>query len=320
MGIHEFPLYLRKKQIMDEKLQDQINKLEQDIESVKIQGATNVALATLSGMELIAQSSSENLLEDVTSVGLRLSKARENEPLARNSVKFVLSNITETDPTKVANQLKKVMGEFRELVNDAKERISDNAIVVLKEYDVILTHCHSSTATRALIRTSKMNSKLKVVSTETRPLMQGRKTAVELLEAGVDVTIIVDSAAASFIVDDRYLPVGAVVIGADEVLSDGSVINKVGSYAMALAAAAGKDQLFVLTTLLKVNPSKNEDNITIEMRSAKEVWKDAPENMKIINPSFEIVPSNLITAYITEIGVIKPDDLIPNLKKTYSWV
>jgi len=304
---------------MNEEIQKEIEKLENDIGSVEIQGATNVAFATLEGMKLAARASDENILENVESVGYKLSKARENEPLARNAVKYVLSQVK---GDKLKDEIEKAIEDFAKILDQSKNRIKKYAADILKDYDVVLTHCHSSTATASLIQAAKANPKLQVVSTETRPLYQGRKTAKELSAADVDVTMIVDSASASFIVDDRYLPVEAVVVGCDEIHKNGSIINKVGTYQIALAANAGKDEFFVVTTLLKINLEHEGSLPNIEIRPAREIWEDAPkdENLTIINPAFEIVPSNLISGYITEVGVLKATELENKLKELYPWV
>ena len=283
---------------------------------MEVQGATNVALATLEGMRLAAQLKTENLLEEVETVGYSLSHTRDNEPLARNAVRFVLSSIKGNN---VLAEILSSIEEFKVILDQAKSKIKEYAVEELDQYEVILTHCHSSTSTQALIALARRKPSLKIVATETRPLYQGRRTAKELVKAGVDVTMIVDSASASFIVDDRYLPVGAVVIGCDEIHKGGAVVNKVGSYQIALAAKQGNDKLYVLTTLLKLDPKTQEALPSIEMRPAREVWEQAPEDLNIINPAFEIIPAKLVTGYITEAGVLSANELEKALYEKYSW-
>ncbi|MBN1331733.1 hypothetical protein JW978_02480 [Candidatus Dojkabacteria bacterium] len=300
--------------------EERINQLCKDIETVKIQGATNVALVAMEGMRIAAESNiqEDNLLESVESAGYKLSRARENEPLARNAVKFVLGQI-KSNNINHKSQIIEATRQFEEIIRRSKARIIQFSAELLAKYQVILTHCHSSTSTEGIAAAAKKNPEMTVVSTETRPLYQGRKTAKELLDAGVNATQIVDSASASFIVDDRYLPVEAIVIGADEVFMDGRVINKVGSYQIALAAEDGKDEFYVLASLLKIDPTGQSSEPNIEMRPAKEVWEDAPKNLNIINPSFELIPARLVTAYITEAGVLKAEELGPALKSIYPW-
>ncbi|MBD3280868.1 hypothetical protein GF389_05090 [Candidatus Dojkabacteria bacterium] len=306
---------------MSTSFEDKINEMHRDIETVKIQGATNVALATLEGMKMAAEvnDGSENLLELVESAGFKLSRARENEPLARNAVKYLLSQIKSTSVNHRV-QVIEAAEEFERIIKESKQKIMSIGDEVLSKYQIVLTHCHSSTSTGAIVDAVEKNPDMVVVSTETRPLYQGRKTAKELLESGVNVTQIVDSASASFIVDDRYLPVEAAVIGADEVFVDGRVINKVGSYQIALAVEDGKDELYVFASLLKIDPTGQSSEPNIEMRPAKEIWEDAPKDLNIINPSFEIIPARLVTAYITEAGVLRANELKPALKNTYPWI
>jgi ribose 1,5-bisphosphate isomerase len=307
---------------MNTTLNAKIKRIETDIKSIKIQGATNVALATLRGIRLVAKHSKDKAWKkEVREVGSRLSEARENEPLARNAVRFILHSLR--DDSDVDFVLKACDG-YESMIAEGKKGMIRSGTEVLREESVILTHCHSSSAVTVLKNVAKFRSiqgeDFKVVSTETRPRYQGRKTAQELLEAGIDVTQIVDSACASFITDDKYLPVGAVVVGCDELLPDGSFINKVGTYSIALAAKKGADEFYVATTLLKLDPERKGRLKDIELREAKEVWEKAPEGLKIINPAFEQVSCDYVTGYITEIGVLKAKELLKRARDVYPWI
>jgi len=308
---------------MNKIIQKKLNKIVKDIKAIKIQGATNVALATLEGIKLVANDyKGDDTRDIVKDAGERLSLARENEPLARNAVKYVLDTIPSNSTD--ANVIIKACDKYGEIIRAAKKEIVKYGVEALKNEEVVLTHCHSSTSTSILIEVDRNRkeggSSFRVVSTETRPLYQGRKTARELFQAGVDVTQIVDSANASFIIDDTYLPVGAVIVGCDELLKDGSFINKVGTYTIALAAKEGKDEFYVATTLLKLDPNRDPRNTTIEQRESSEIWKDAPKGLKIINPAFEQINSSYVSRYITEAGLLKSKDLLSEAKKYYPWI
>lgn len=299
-----------------------IHQIEKDIKAIKIQGATNVALATLEGLRLVARNSKGKELEKmIREVGKRLSNVRENEPLARNAVKFVLQAL---DKVASAEEVLKATEKYEGMIENSKKGMIQFGTEVLEEESVVLTHCHSSSAVTILKNVAKFKSikgeEFKVVSTETRPRYQGRETAKELYEAGIDVTQIVDSACASFIVDDRYLPVGAVIVGCDELLRDGSFINKVGTYAIALAAKTGADEFYVATTLLKLNTQRDPNLTDIEQRDSKEVWEAAPKGLKIVNPAFEQVKGEYVTGYITEAGVLKSGELLEKAKAIYPWI
>ncbi len=291
---------------------EEIKELESDISSIKIQGATNVAMSTVRGMKIAFNGGGS--IEEVLRVGERLANTRLNEPMARNAVKYIKHML------KAGADIDTLIDEYGELIKKSKIKIREVGAENLHKYNVILTHCHSSTSTAILVELSKNNKDLKIVSTETRPKYQGRLTSKELVEAGIDVTMVVDSVASSFIVDDRYLPVEAIIIGTDELLRNGIVINKVGSYQMALAAKNGNDDFYVATSLLKLDPERDESLPEVEMREASEVWEEAPENLKIINPAFEWIPPDLITGYITEAGLLRSKELLSKAKEIYPWI
>ena len=78
--------------------------------------------------------------------------------------------------------------------------------------------------------------------------------------------------------------------------------------------------MYVVSPLLKVNPQENHKNISIEIREDRELWHDAPKELKLFNPAFEIVDANLITGFMTEFGIIKPDEISGIVKSKYSWL
>lgn len=289
-----------------------IEKIRENIASINIQGATNVAIATVEGMKLALKEELEQ--DQVIAVGRDLANTRLNEPMARNAVKYVEHGLRKGE------KLDDLIDQYNQMIHDAKLKLKLYGGDALSRFNVVLTHCHSSSSTSGLIEAHRLNPNLKVVSTETRPKFQGRITSKELYDAGVDVTMIVDSISAAFIVDDSYLPVEAIVIGTDELLRNGSVINKLGSYQMALAANLGSDKFFVSTSLLKLDPSRDPSDAKIEMRSASEVWSEAPKDLNIINPAFEVVPNKLIDYFITEVGIIRPEEILDEAKKMYPWI
>ncbi len=313
---------------MNKKYIEEIEKIKKDIKDIKIQGATNLARAVVKGIRIIIKHyriDTAKLKNEIIKVGKDLSLVRENEPLARNFVKYLSYRMNEKNEEKNLRDIaSRACDEYLALIEDSKLKIVEFGTKRLIPESVILTHCHSSTAVNILKNVSKLksvkNKKFKVVATETRPLYQGRETAKELYEAGVDVTLIVDSACASFIIDDKHLPVGSVIVGCDELFIDGSFINKVGTYSIALAAKKAKDELFVATSLLKLNIEDSGINPRIEQRDASEVWKESPKGLKIINSAFEKVDAPYVTEYMTEAGVIKSGQLLAKAKILYPWL
>lgn len=302
---------------MNHKLESSIGRIEQDIKSVKVQGATNVAFAVVEGMRLVLVNGFtdvKELRDELLKTGERLSNARENEPLARNAVKYIISKFDSSKDDPKGNT-KRACEEYINLIASSKQKIIEAGIGALSDSKVILNHCHSSTAVAIL-----KELKAEVIATETRPLFQGRITAVELLKESQNVSLIVDDAAASFILDKGKIPVDTVLVGCDELLEDGSFINKIGSLQLALAAKEASDKYFVAVSLLKLDPLRNCENIKIEERGREEVWAEAPAKLKIINPAFDIVDAKFVSGYITEGGVLKREELVEKAKNLYPWI
>ncbi|MCY3585842.1 MAG: S-methyl-5-thioribose-1-phosphate isomerase [Acidimicrobiaceae bacterium] len=189
---------------------------------------------------------------------------------------------------------------------------------VLAEATVIATHCNAGrlatagigTALAALYAKAAAGEPVRVLAAESRPLLQGaRLTAWELADAGIDVSVVPDGAMASLIAEGE---VDAVIVGADRIAANGDTANKVGTLAHALAAADAGIGFYVAaptTTIDAAVPSGNR--IVIEQRSPDEVHhaggqRLTPEDAKAVNPAFDVTPARLITAIITDAGVLRP--------------
>lgn len=189
---------------------------------------------------------------------------------------------------------------------------------VLAEATVIATHCNAGrlatagigTALAAFYAKAAAGEPVRVLAAESRPLLQGaRLTAWELADAGIDVSVVPDGAMASLIARGE---VDAVIVGADRIAANGDTANKVGTLAHALAAADAGIGFYVAaptTTIDAAVPSG--DGIVIEQRSPDEVHhaggqRLTPEDAKAVNPAFDVTPARLITAIITDAGVLRP--------------
>ena len=306
-----------------------IEEIYKDIKSVKIQGATNVAIAVISGIKLLLQqkefSSYDEFIQEVFSIANNLATARPNEPLAKNGVKYLrhvlrVKNSGERDLTLLKQIVERTCDDYLKMIKVAKDLIVVNSKGVLEDKRGIFTHCHSTTAERVIIEHFKNHNDIKVACTETRPLFQGRITARNLVKAGVDTTLTVDSAGESFIMGRDLFSVDVVLIGSDEVLMEGSAINKIGSIGYALAAKKVNIPIYVVTSVLKIDPEATFKGLQIEERSASEIWPDAPPGLKLFNPAFDFIDKDLISGFITEEGVLEGKDLERVMKNKYSWL
>lgn len=310
---------------------DFIQKTIDDIKTFKIRSATTIAKAIFDVLDDYALTYDLNgktpadLYTDYEFVANSLATARDTEPMARNGVKYVMtstrlkcngSNDLELIRTTLAEKSK----EYFELINHTKDRVTWYGAELLKDGDLIYTHCNSTTAENILKAVDSKNTNLRVIADETRPRMQGRITATNLHNAGLNVIFIPDTAASSVLTNSKSYPVDAVIIGADEITFDGDAINQIGSLNIALAAYTMSIPIYVVTPSLKLGVETLYSEAKIEERADAEVWQNAPGGIEILNPVFEKVPKEYITGYITEFGLIKPDEFADRILKEYEWL
>jgi methylthioribose-1-phosphate isomerase len=190
---------------------------------------------------------------------------------------------------------------------------------LLKDGFNVLTHCNAGALATAgygtalgVIRAAvSQNKKISVISDETRPFLQGaRLTTWELMEDGIPVTLIADNSAGLLM---RKGKIDAVIVGADRIASNGDVANKIGTYQVAVLAKENNIPFYVAAPLSTIDINlKSGDGIPIEERDINEVLtvfgkRIAPENAKALNYAFDVTPNRLVSAIITEKGILYPD-------------
>ena len=196
--------------------------------------------------------------------------------------------------------------KYIKIIQDSKAKIAEIGArrIPFVEADndfIIMTHCHSSVVTAILLEARKQGKHFEVINTETQPRLQGRQTAKELLDAGIKVYHVVDSAMRWAV---NHYEVNLILIGADSVTSEGTVLNKIGSRLLALVAHEEHVPFYVATPLLKYNPQTSFGVIEkIEMRETSEIWENPPKGLEILNPAFETVSRRYIDGLITEAGI-----------------
>ncbi len=194
--------------------------------------------------------------------------------------------------------------EFCRRSEMAVEEIARIGARRIQDGDTILTHCNSSAALGTIIEAHRQGKRIKVYATESRPWRQGILTVNALADAGVDVTLIIDSAVRAVM-----KKVDKVFVGADTITSQGALINKVGTSQLALAAHEARVQLYVCAETYKFSPmTLFGDTVTIEERDVSEVVRpgEVRDSVKIFNPVFDSTPAAYIDAIITELGMMSP--------------
>jgi len=206
---------------------------------------------------------------------------------------------------------------------DMCRRIGENGQVFIGQGAGILTHCNAGalatagqgTALSVMFEAHKRGKKFKVYADETRPLLQGaRLTAWELKQAGIDVVVVCDNMAGWLMKQGK---ISAVITGADRIAANGDAANKIGTYSLSILAREHGIPFYIAAPSSTFDLSiKTGDEIPIEQRAAEEVTtfaktQIAPEGINVYNPAFDVTDASLITAIITEKGVIEK----PNTKK-----
>jgi len=202
------------------------------------------------------------------------------------------------------------------------KKIGKNGHELIREGFNILTHCNAGllatggfgTALGVIYAAKEAGKRFSVYVDETRPYLQGsRLTAFELMENGVDCTLICDNMAGFLMKQGK---IDMVIVGADRITSRGDTANKIGTYSIAVLANRHHIPFYVAAPSSTFDLDiSSTDEIIIEERSPEEVRKCAgvkvaSDKVKVYNPSFDITEGELITAFITEMGIIeRPFDL-----------
>ena len=204
---------------------------------------------------------------------------------------------------------------------EINKKIGDFGAQIVPKGATILTHCNAGALATVgygtalgVVRSAYANDNtIQVFADETRPRQQGaRITTFELVEDGIPVTLITDGMCSYFM---KKGMIDVVVTGADRIASNGDTANKIGTYTVAIAAKYHNIPFYIAAPKSTIDMSiKNGSEIPIELRDEEEVTvingkRICAQGVKVINPSFDVTPNELIAGIITEEGIFKPDEL-----------
>lgn len=288
----------------------------EDIKTMRIRGAGRIARAAVKALVIASESvvsdDDKTYLRRVKDAAKILVETRPTAVSLPNGLRYVLNKVLRdyeagvTDVRALKKSLKRYAKEFIKSSKEAIKRIGGYGAGRIEDGDLVLTHCNSSVALSVILTAHSEGKDVKVIATETRPRFQGRLTAKILDKAGVDVTLIVDSAV-------RYFmnKVDKVVVGADAIAANGAVVNKIGTSMVALAAHEARVPFMVAAETYKFSPDTLFGKlIVIEERDYTEVvpksWLKDKKHVRIRNPAFDVTPPEYIDLIITEVGVLNP--------------
>jgi ribose 1,5-bisphosphate isomerase len=293
------------------------------IQRLEVKGARNVAIAALEAIcdaaEKTRARNRKAFLMELLEARQILFASRPTEPLMRNALNWVAASVEHCEKRDVRDLSQIVVSNsraFLQKLEESRKQIAEIGAKRICNGMTIFTHCHSSTVTSLLRRAKEYGTSFEVICTETRPAFQGRITSEEMTDLGVKTTLIVDSAARSFMTR-----VNLVIVGADAITSEGNVVNKIGSATIALLANEARVPFYVVSELLKFDSTTLRGEYEpIEERSRHEVWKEAPEALTVRNPAFDVTRRELIQGIICEEGVIPPHIATEVVRRRYPWI
>jgi methylthioribose-1-phosphate isomerase len=301
------------------------------IHSMTVRGAPALGAAAAFGLALAANESSAQsaaaFLADLEFATVDLKASRPtavNLTWALKRVMKVLKAYVVQNPTAVLEDLRQIVLTEAQRIADEdvaiNKRMGENGSVLIDDGDTIIHHCNTGAlavvdwgTALGVIRTAhEQGKRLHVLVDETRPRLQGsRLTAWELGQYGIPYEIISDNMAGHFL---RSGQVQKVFFGADRIAANGDVANKIGTYMLALAAHDNRVPVYSVAPTSSIDLSlANGSFIPIEERDQDEVLglqfhgeRVTPEGANARNPAFDVTPNRLITAIVTENGIVRP--------------
>ena len=282
------------------------------IETMAIRGAGRIARAASAALADYAKNyngqSLEDFLDGLGSASTRLISTRPTAISLFNSVQMTIRGArNKADLDSARQAVIRNSEHFCERSNSAYDKMASyGSELILEPGKKTITICNSTAAISVIKAAYRAGKITGVYACETRPKDQGLITIRELADAGVPVTLIVDSAM-RFVMPE----VSMAFIGTDTLESDGSVINKIGSHILAATAHDFGVPVYACAETFKfLPPSKANSHIQIEVRQMQEIIapEELPDGVEVFNPVFERVPPELITGIITEVGVIRPSE------------
>ncbi len=290
------------------------------IETMVIRGAPAIGVAAAFGLALAAKNSKEKNF-DVTmkTAAERLAKTRPtavNLFWAINRIMKLTNNNLSYEEKKQAiiKEAQKIKEEDIQINID----MGNHGQTLINDGDNILTHCNAGglatvkygTALGVIRAAWGKGKKINVYADETRPKLQGaRLTSFELHYDGIPVTVITDNMAGYLMSKGM---IDKIIVGADRIVSTGHVFNKIGTYSVAVLAKYHNNiPFYVAAPSSTFDLEKKYDEVIIEERESREIkyvgnTRIVPKEVPVFNPAFDMTPPELVTAIITEKGIIKP--------------
>ena len=301
---------------------DNVLDIAKKIQTMEIRGAGTIARAAAGALKdyggQLEEKSIEKFNTKLSNAAKILVATRPTAVSLPNAIRMVMGYTGDTVDEARGDLIRRA-DLFIESSKEATERIGAIGSKRIRDGDTIMTHCNSQAAIAVIAQAHKDGKDINVIATESRPRRQGLLTIAQLNELGINTSLIVDSAVRYFMKD-----VDIVVVGADAVTGNGSVINKIGTSQLAMAAHESRTNLIVAAETYKFSPrTLLGEMVEIEERDVSEVMDSeklsAMLHVSVRNPAFDVTPSNYIDVICTEVGAISPEMSYIIIRDILGW-
>ncbi|ELZ07551.1 ribose 1,5-bisphosphate isomerase [Natrialba aegyptia] len=299
-----------------------------DIAAMRIRGAATIADAAAAALATQAERSDAAtpaaFERDLRASARELYETRPTAVSLPNALRYVLRG-TEGDTVSALQSSTVESAEtFRAELEQAQSKLGDIGANRLRDGDIVMTHCHSTDALACIEAALESGTAVEAIVKETRPRKQGHITAQRLRELGVPVTLIVDNAARRYLDETDH-----VLVGADSIAADGSVINKIGTSGLAVNARERGVPVMVAAQTIKLHPdTMTGQTVAIEMREETEVLSadertaidgnaDGMPPLRVENPAFDVTPPRYVDAIVTERGQFPPESIVTLMRELF---
>ncbi|WP_252700887.1 ribose 1,5-bisphosphate isomerase [Natronosalvus vescus] len=303
-----------------------------DIADMEIRGAATIADAAAAALAAQAKASDAESTEafraELEAAATTLYETRPTAVSLPNALRYVLRGMDGETAAEMRAATINRAEQFRDDLEAAQETLGSVGANRLRDGDVVMTHCHSTDALACVEAAIEDGKHIEAIVKETRPRLQGHITARELRAMGVPVTLVVDNAARRYLDEADH-----VLVGADSIAADGSVINKIGTSGLAVNARERGVPVMVAAQSIKLHPdTMTGHTVEIEMRDEREVLEadalatiadgsgDEPGTdggLVVENPAFDVTPPRHVDAIVTEHGQYPPESIVMLMRELF---
>lgn len=299
---------------MENSEHERIAELVKPIREDLLSGAAELALRAIIVFQTVMTEKENESHEEFRNILIETAKMLVSAQPAMAPV-FHMANKTliamdEAKTNKeIIDNIQKTLDDYEKLLCESASKIADATYDLIEPGGLVFAYSFSSTVVSALLNARARGRYFRVACTEARPSMEGRKLAARLASGGIEVIHTFDNAMGLILPNCT-----AAFMGCDCIARPG-VVNKVGSWVLAVACRELKVPLYALSGTEKFVGDERLFEFESHERPGNEVWEEAPKGVRVLNNQFDLVPFELLSGLVTELGVLKEADIEQHLHK-----